>query len=282
MLKPRAFTLVELLVAVAIIGVLVGLLLPAVNYVRETARRTQCANNLMQLGIALRSYNAAHEVYPPGVVDAVGPIRNVPQGYHLGWLAQILPFCDQGNLARRLDPRRGVYEAANTTARQYWVDALVCPDDVAGSRSRTNVGFTTYAACHHHCEAPIDITNTGVFFLNSKISDDDITDGLAYTLFVGEKERDPADLGWASGTRATLRNTTGLRNPGRAVSVVPPGQEGSDPALYVGGFDCIHPTGSNFLFGDGSVRFLHHRIDRELYQHLGHRADGALIGPEQF
>lgn len=278
--NPRGFTMVEMLLAVAIIGVLVGLLLPAVNQAREAARKTQCANNLMQLGIALRGYHSTYEVYPPGVVSESGPIRNAPQGYHFGWLTRILPFCDEKNLARRFDPQRSVYDPANATACQYAVTVFICPDDIAAGRSAINRVSTTYAACHHHVESPIDIDNAGVFFLNSRIDDDAITDGLAYTLFVGEKQTDPVDLGWASGTRSTLRNTSILVKPpypGTPAPVIP-----TNPPLYVGGFDTVHPTGSNFLFGDGSVRFLEHRIDQQLFQHLGNRADGELISSDRF
>ena len=290
MSERPAFTLIELLVVVAIVGVLVGLLLPAINAARELARQTQCANNLAQLGLALRSYAATHDVYPPGVVNDSGPIQNTPTRYHFGWITQILPFVGHKNLARRFDPGVSLYHPANLTARQYLVDALACPNDagLAGPRSAGTGALTSYAACHHHIEAPIDTDNTGVFFLNSKVCDDDIVDGLACTIFVGEKLNNTADLGWASGTRATLRNTDALLNPVIAarLAVLPApgatGQAGARLTLFVGGFDCLHPTGANFLFGDGSVRQIEHRIDRHVYQCLGHRADGELISPEQF
>src|SRR5271168_763313 len=103
MSRRPGFTLIELLTVVAIIAVLITLLLPAVQSAREAARRTQCHNNLLQLGIAVGNYASTHEVLPPGVVNEKRPIQNIPQGYQFGWTVQILPFLEQGNLYRRFD-----------------------------------------------------------------------------------------------------------------------------------------------------------------------------------
>src|SRR5258708_11399747 len=89
------FTLIELLVVIAFLAVLIALLVPAVQAAREAARRAQCLNNVMQLGIALQSYESSHELLPPGVVNTTGPILDQPKGYHYGWLVQILPFFEQ-------------------------------------------------------------------------------------------------------------------------------------------------------------------------------------------
>ncbi len=86
--RRTAFTLIELLVVIAIISVLIALLLPAVQAAREAARRVQCVNNLMQLGIALHNYESSYEVLPPGSVNPTGPILNVPKGYHFSWMVQ--------------------------------------------------------------------------------------------------------------------------------------------------------------------------------------------------
>src|SRR5438445_10225759 len=103
MRRRPAFTMIELLVVIAIIAILIGILLPAVQSAREMARRVQCTNNLLQLGIALGNYASTHGVLPPGVVNDKGPILNRPQGYHHGWAVQILPFIERGNVYRRFD-----------------------------------------------------------------------------------------------------------------------------------------------------------------------------------
>src|SRR5438874_5474009 len=92
-----AFTLIELLVVIAIIATLIALLLPAVQQAREAARKTQCRNNLMQIGLALHNYEMAHECLPPGSIDPNRPIRNEAKGFHVGWIVQLLPFLDQTN-----------------------------------------------------------------------------------------------------------------------------------------------------------------------------------------
>src|SRR5215469_13316461 len=109
----RAFTVIEMLFVVAIIGILIALLLPAVQTARETARRHSCANNLYQLVIATHHYAAAHQVLPPGTIEPTGPIQNRPVGYHLGWVARILPFVEQGNVYDRIDFSVGAYHARN-------------------------------------------------------------------------------------------------------------------------------------------------------------------------
>jgi len=197
----RGFTLVELLVVIAIIGVLVALLLPAVQAAREAARRSSCSNNLTQLSIAVHNYEMAHGVYPPGTIDAAGPIMNVTTGYHHNWVVQILPYIEEQNAYNLLDKKLSIYDPANAAVAANMPRIMACPS--AGSRGNV----PCYAACHHDKERPIDATDNGVFFLNSFVRYDDITDGSSHTLFIGEKLPDAWDLHWLSGTRSTLRNT---------------------------------------------------------------------------
>jgi hypothetical protein len=268
--RQRAFTLVELFIVMAIIMVLVGLMLPAIIQVRDAARRLQCSNNLMQIGLALRNYESAHGCLPPGSVDPNRPIKSEDKGYHVGWVVQILPQLDQPNIYASYDFSVGIYDKKNLRAAQVVIETLRCP--VSGSLS--------YSACHHDVEAPIDIDNRGVMFLNSSIRREDIHDGASNTIFVGESG--PFGLGWASGTRATLRNTGTPINAG----AVPPG--GVAPAvpaaaidlLEVGGFGSGHLGGAYFVFGDGAVRFLNQWIAPPLFRQLGNRTDGELPAGE--
>ena len=273
------FTLVELLVVIAIIGILIALLLPAVQAAREAARRSQCLNNLAQLGLAVHNYEAAYEMLPPGTLNPQGPIRNVPKGYHMGWLVQILPFIEEQVTFQYVDFSVGVYDDKNKPVTQTEIAGFACPSDGMAYRMEER-WLASYAGCHHDVEAPIDTDNHGVFFLNSHVRLRDITDGASHTIFVGEKSVDATDLGWMSGTRATLRNTGTpidqtpvVRDQGESF-VLEEGGKASD--LSVGGYSAYHPGGANFLLGDGSVRFLSKTIDQSAYEQLGHRADGKL------
>ncbi len=197
----QGFTLVELLVVIAIIGVLVALLLPAVQSAREAARRASCMNNLTQIGLALHNYEMAHGAYPSGTTDKSGPIMNTTTGYHHNWVEHILPYMEEQNAYNAIDRSVSVYDPKNAPVLLHMPRWMSCPSMGAGR------GFACYAACHHDKEKPIDARDNGVFFLNSGVRYDDITDGSSHTLFVGEKLPDGWDLNWLSGTRATLRNT---------------------------------------------------------------------------
>ena len=197
-----AFTLIEVLVVIIIVGMLVILLLPAIQSARECARRYQCAQHLQQLITAVHNYELAYGIYPPGTLESKGPIQNHAFGYHHNWIVQLLPYFEQQNAAALIDRSVGVYHRNNAEARDLECDVLVCP-----SQPISGWGYSSYAAVYHDNEAPIDKDNQGVFFLNSQITFDDLTDGAAQTLFIGEKIVEQGDLGWMSGTRATLRNT---------------------------------------------------------------------------
>ena len=308
--RRRAFTLIELLVVIAIIAVLVALLLPAVQAAREASRRVQCVNNLMQIGIALKNYENAFEVLPSGVVNPTGPIVNTPSGYHYSWITQILPYLDAKPVHRRLDYSKGVYQPENGTARAVLLNVLICPSFSGPTRmlsltSAPPVGgepaLTNYAGCYGDAEVPIDRKNTGVLFLNSHTRYEDVEDGLSNTIFAGEKMSGETELGWASGTRATLRNTGTAVNAaltGRRAPVPPPAVAAPDPAApvtpaapgapaqaevpQVGGYGSRHPGGANFTFGDGSVRFIKNTISDHVLHLLGNRADGDLLSSDSF
>lgn len=280
-----AFTLVELLVVIAIIGILIALLLPAVQAAREAARRSRCANNLAQIGIALQNYEFAYNMLPSGTQNDTGPIHSLPPGYHMGWLTQILPYLEENNVYKRIDFSASVYADVQKTPRKLVMTWLICP-------SEPGMGgpYTSYAACHHDLEASIDADNHGVFFLNSHIQFRDIEDGSSHTIFVGERvfEDSGGDLGWMSGTRWTLRNTgTPLNKTPKLLSPqvrLMPGESASLPELastYVGGFGSNHRGGANFVYGDGSVHYLSELTSIQILQALAHRADGKVFSEEQ-
>ena len=141
--RRPGFTMIELLTVVAIIAVLIALLLPAIQSASEIARRTQCQNNLLQLGIALGNYVSTHEVLPPGVVNDKGPIQNVPRGYHFGWAVQILPFLEQRNLYRQFDFRHGLYEGRNVTVQSGRMSTFLCPSTPGPARPTIWAVITT-------------------------------------------------------------------------------------------------------------------------------------------
>ncbi|HJT31916.1 MAG TPA: DUF1559 domain-containing protein [Pirellulales bacterium] len=295
-----AFTLVELLVVIAIIGILIALLLPAVQAAREAARRTQCVNNLAQLALAVQSYESSFETLPPGVLNAAGPIQSVAKGQHIGWLAHILPHIEQQNAYKLLDFSAGAYAPANKPVRDWQARVFLCPSD--GNSGITGlVGMSSYVGCHHDVEAPIDADNHGVLFLNSRVRPVDITDGTSQTILLGHKRLTLGDLGWLSGTRATLRNTGNPINAstanggvlaqigettgsGMGLNVINPAAPPLNPnaALVVGGFESDHPGGAQAAFVDGSVHFLMETTSMQVLQQLGHRADGKLLDERGF
>jgi prepilin-type N-terminal cleavage/methylation domain-containing protein len=285
--RRAGFTLVELLVVIAIIGILVALLLPAVQAAREAARRMSCTNNLSQLILAAQNYEMAFRTYPPGTIDEKGPIKNVPEGYHHNWISQLLPYMEQQVTYQHIDFSVSVYDDKNAAVREVPIEILECPSAVIPSRE---FRMSSYAGCHNDLEAPIDVDNNGVFFLNSSIRPKDITDGASHTLFIGEKFCDPdLDLGWMSGTRATLRNTGGGLNVERRrqrygrimlddAEEREAGRDGDiDPVLFVGGFSSEHPGIVNFAFGDSHISCINEQIELSVLRQMADRHDGKLI-----
>jgi prepilin-type N-terminal cleavage/methylation domain-containing protein len=269
------FTLVELLVVMAIIGVLVAMAIPAVQASREVARRATCQQHLGQIMLALQSYDDTFESLPAGVINPDGPIRNEAVGLHQGWLIQMLPYLDDNAAYRMIDFSKSVYDPANAEVRALSPAVFLCPSDPREDRGKSN-----FAGCHHDVEAPINMDNQGVLFLNSRILRDDLKDGATYTIFVGEKLIDPGDLGWMSGTRATLRNTGLVPNAVATIiaaeAIAPPANQTDAELLYVGGFASAHVGGIFVGFGDSSVRYVSEEIDLTLWHRLGNRADGNL------
>ncbi len=231
MSRPHAFTLIELLVVIAIIAILVGLLLPAVQKVREAANRARCQNNLKQMGVALHSYHAAYGSFPPGVVSRLadpnwkyqtGNTNSYPDERGPGWsfVVFLLPYIEQENLYRQVDQTRLVADPANATARRSSVPTYLCPSDT-GPRL---IIVTTCGRPPSQTSMPAPLTDAavwsyvgslgggnatdpnygayeyqpfnGVFHRNSQIRVGDITDGSSNTIGVGERMSRYVESSW--------------------------------------------------------------------------------------
>jgi prepilin-type N-terminal cleavage/methylation domain-containing protein len=196
--RPLGFTLVELLVVIAIIGVLVALLLPAVQAAREAARRMSCGNNLHQIGIALHNYHDTHGSFPPAAIwkrqdGAAVPVNGDQRNY--SWQALILPFMEQGPLHAQIDFRRplwGPTPQLTTDGKPLYsltLDNFRCPSDPGfqQGRNRWDIGYSNYAGTEGYDwwfrgNHPI----SGMFMLNTATRIRDIVDGTSNTIAVGE------------------------------------------------------------------------------------------------
>ncbi len=179
-----------------------ALLLPAIQAARESARRAECTNQMRQLILAVNDFEMSNEHLPMGTNNPTGPIENLPKGLCISWIARILPHLEEGVKYDRLDFSASAYATVNDPIRQTTIAVLECP-----SASNERGPFSNYAGSQNDVEAPINTDNNGVLFLNSQISRDDVKDGSGYTIVIGEKFIDEFDLGWLSGSPATLRNT---------------------------------------------------------------------------
>jgi prepilin-type N-terminal cleavage/methylation domain-containing protein len=298
------FTLIELLVVIAIIALLISLLLPAVQSAREAARRTQCKNNLMQIGVALNNYLMLHDVLPPGTTNATGPIvAQEGAGYHISWMAQILPHMEQQNRYSRINFTQSAYDQVNAAVRQQPFPSLLCPSQPY-TGGQANPGMpTNYCGVHNDIESPIDVSQNGVLYLNSSVGSDDIRDGCSNTLYVVETMHGlSSSLGWITGTRASLRNVVIATTVDRVVDhngttrvqlgnyqqhqrpsqdrVFAMQQEVNALAansFFVGGPSSFHAAGFNALLADGAVRWISESVDPDTLRRLAHRSDGELI-----
>jgi prepilin-type N-terminal cleavage/methylation domain-containing protein/prepilin-type processing-associated H-X9-DG protein len=292
--RRAAFTLIELLVVIAIIAILIGLLLPAVQKVREAAARAQCANNLKQIGLALHSYHDANNGLPPGYSASVSYPGTAP-GW--GWGTYILPYIEQDNLFRQINLAQPVQ---TQSAIRQMVKVYLCPSDQppAGPFDVTDDTGAVFCQMAPSCYAATvgddnseveDPIGNGTFYRNSRTRLTDITDGTSNTVFVG-------DRAWAltKGVWAGVP-TTAVCRPGPANPWTGTAAEG--PALVLahnnwvnittdadGGLDDFssrHTGGVNVLMGDGSVRFVRSITSdgpqRYAFWALGTRAGGEVI-----
>lgn len=205
--RIRAFTLIELLVVIAIIAILIALLLPAVQSAREAARRSQCKNNLKQIGLALHNYHDVHAVLPPGAVGLTNSLSN-NNGY--GWNWHILPFMDQAPLFEKYNANVSVGDVAsgNAALSGTVLRSVRCPSDVGPEQDSMNsalsaadriadMGTTNYVGSFGVGQPASGINPRyvqGVFGHNTKVKFSDIRDGLSNVFVVGER-RMPALCG---------------------------------------------------------------------------------------
>jgi prepilin-type N-terminal cleavage/methylation domain-containing protein/prepilin-type processing-associated H-X9-DG protein len=194
--RRRAFTLIELLVVIAIIAVLIGLLLPAIQKVREAANRMKCSNNLKQLGIAVHNYHDAQGAFPPGYQNMVSPqYPNLPASrFRWSFIAKLTPYLEQTNIYNSLDltiplymdSQGGVFPV-NQLGVSQTVSLLLCPSD-SQTRVYPAFGQTNYAGClGNGANGGARIQANGLFFQNSKVRLADITDGTSNTAMCSEQ-----------------------------------------------------------------------------------------------
>lgn len=289
--RHHGFTLIELLVVIAIIAVLIALLLPAVQQAREAARRTQCRNNLKQIGLALHNYHDNFQSLPPGWIGVTSGQADVSGTNGWSCFARLLPQIDQGPLYNQIDFNVPVGSATNATVRTTALAAFRCPSDVGPDRwTIPKVGTTTpladvaaasYAGVFGKDEvdecnglAPGAPCNSdGVFFLNSRIRFADVTDGLSNTLMVGERST-RASSGWLYTWAGVI---SGGDNPiCRFLGDTDVTPNGND--VRMDEFASRHIGGAQFVLGDGTVRFIKTNIDLNVYRNLASRAAGDIVG----
>ena len=293
----RGFTLIELLVVISIIALLVALLLPAIQAAREAARRSQCVNNLKQIGLALANYEATHRVLPPGYIstfDATG--TDLGPGW--GWAAQILPEIEQGPLHGAINFHLPIEVPANQTARLTSIAGFLCPSDTVPTfwnvsardasgiptASLGQVASSNFVGVFGTSDPGID--GDGLFSRDNAVAYREIRDGLSQTLAVGERSHRLGEATWVgSVTGAVLfpSDNDGVGYPraesgpgmtlGHAGGRLGPG----DPNGEVNQFHSSHPGGVNFLFADGHVAFLRTTMPSTTFHALATRAGGETI-----
>jgi prepilin-type N-terminal cleavage/methylation domain-containing protein len=288
----RGFTLIELLVVIAIIAILIALLLPAVQQAREAARRTQCKNNLKQIGIALHNYHETHQLFPPGYIQT--DISDPYQHIGLAWGTMLLPFLEQNTLYSTLD-----FDSP-TVPR----DALVgwqCPSDpevegqagwndaswgISGMppKMRLKDNFTDFAARasyigNYGANVLSSGRGNGILFGNSNIRLRDLTDGVTATIAVGERSMKIGHAVWAAvhynQIRAIAGTTTAVDDDGHFV--LGGTGYGLSAPLDPYGFSSTHTGGLHTLLCDGSVRFVSELINTTTWHNLGDRRDAEFI-----
>ena len=310
--KP-GFTLIELLVVIAIIGVLIALLLPAVQAARESSRRMSCQSNLKQLGVALHCYHERVRQLPPGYLSNLnGPASQDPDsdctwdeiGPGWGWAAFLLGDLEESNLQRTIRFDLQIADPTNAAARTTTVSVFACPSEVmtgtftvvdSNGNPLTSVASSNYAAMNGVLGVTSDaFDNNGVFIRNRKMRLSDVTDGLSTTLFVGERATDMSSMTWTGAVLGGVVPAQRYPNPAdqlanaeaAAALLLSHGSRehipDDDLVFDADATSSNHPGIVNFLFGDGSVHIISSSIDGQVYEALLTRAGGEVISDDGY
>jgi len=306
---------VELLVVMGIIGLLVALLLPAIQMARSAARRTQCTNNQKQIGLAMNMYHDVHGTFPSGIIAVssrqIGDVRcfwypppgisyPITRGY-MGWPPLILPFIEQEDLHAQIDFTKGCCppkyggdpsQQHNHDVGAAVVPSFICPSGIWRHKDRGPMHYVGNGGRFDGnqssvCGGPpsqLQYSN-GVFSINSRCDFSAIIDGKSQTILVGEISHRGVEVSWLyQGTSkdfySKLRSYTG---GSYRTSEAPINQPEYRVRIGrhnhdVAGFGSKHPGGANFVFCDGSTHFLHDDMDVEIYHRLFSKAGGEVVG----
>lgn len=286
--RRSAFTLVELLTTMAIIGILVALLLPAVQWARAAARLTSCRNNLKQIGLAIHAYQLFQEFYPPSsttfVENGVWSANATSYPLH-SWASLILPELEQTNLRGLVNYNVSSLDAANRTAAAVQVPVFRCPS-YTGPRFSQEPRYVQlspdYATRNYVALGATTIDSLwkapdGVIYHQARLGPKDLTDGLSHTLLIAET-REPDAAVWIDGSTASISaliydpNSPTFSDPIVSLNYTPYYPSGGQ------GIDCLwgpsseHVGGATHLLADGSVRYLQDTVDVMVYTALTTRA----------
>lgn len=290
--RSRGFTLIELLVVIAIIAILVSLLLPAVQQAREAARRTQCKNNLKQIGLALHNYHDIYNTFPIGAQD-LGDNEEM-----WGWSASILPQLEQKNMADQLGIgtnrlREVLQDATLRNVLQTPIGAYICPSDPGGELmdgGQLNGGSGRNMRGNGGAPAAFRVAKSnyigncgyndvnrrnnngkrGVFQVGDNYKLRDITDGTSNTIAVGERSTFCASGAWCGNRNPRGGGPQGADYTLGRVSI-PINLKDNRNHWCTEGFDSAHTGGAQFLLCDGSVHFLSENIDYNLHRNATDR-----------
>ncbi len=286
----RGFTLIELLVVIAIVAVLIALLLPAVQQAREAARRSQCQNNLKQIGLALHNYHDTNQTFPQGWIGVTANQPDVNGLNGWGWASKLLHRIEQPALYHAINFKLSVSNAANTANIVRAVPVFRCPSDssteIWALKNAMGTTLATLATANYvgnfgtnDLDACLSFTpgmtcqGDGVLMHNQRIRLADIRDGTSSTLMVGERKT-RADLDWHSTWAGVVAG--GDESFQRVLGVtdhVP-----NSPAAHFDDFSSSHATGSFFVMADGHVKLITSNIDQNVYKRLSTRGGNEPVG----